>query len=77
MFIIQFFFYMLIAIVLFVLVMAVLLVARFWSMIRLFFGAARQDRDTDRGPTLTGEPRPRNTTFDKDEGEYADFEEIK
>jgi hypothetical protein len=28
------------------------------------------------GPTISGQPKPRNSEFDKNEGEYVDFEEI-
>lgn len=42
-----------------------------------FFRQYTNEENTKKKPTITGTPKPRNSPFEKDEGEYVDFEEIK
>lgn len=67
---------MVIAVVVFAVIMAVMLVVRFWAVIRLLFSAARGSRSDDKQPNITGTPQQQATTGTGDRGEYAEFEEI-
>lgn len=85
--ILSFFFYIILFFVLFVLVTVGVLIFRFWNVIRMVFGGqqsagtyARREQQSTTGTDRTsvgGEPQQRTSPFDKNEGEYVDFEEIK
>lgn len=89
MFIIKIFLGLILFVLLFVIILGIFLILRFGSFFRLLFGKKEQnnydsvyrgrnsnDNNKSDEPTISGQPKPRNSEFDKNEGEYVDFEEI-
>lgn len=80
---------LLLFVVIFVIVVGIFIILRFGSFLRMLFGKKGQNgydsvyrggntRDNTKSdePTISGQPKPRNSEFDKNEGEYVDFEEL-
>lgn len=89
MFIINIILGLLLFVLLFVIIVGIYLILRFGSFFRMLFGKkgrnkydsvyrggnTRESNKSDE-PTISGQPKPRSSEFDKNEGEYVDFEEI-
>ena len=84
MIIIKLILFILLFIILFAIVAFLFLLFRFGSFFRMLFrgngskgsSSQRGEYSKSAGPTISGQPKPRNSEFDKNEGEYVDFEEI-
>lgn len=89
MIIIKLILFIILFIILFAIVTFLFLLFRFGSFFRMLFrgngskGSSSQRGEYNQGeysksagPTISGQPKPRNSEFDKNEGEYVDFEEI-
>ena len=80
-------------VVLFFLIVAFVLCLKFWNIIVALLGGKntknnirtvntdaffrQYTNEAKKKTIITGTPKPRNSPFEKDEGEYVDFEEIK
>ncbi|NPD80528.1 hypothetical protein HPS57_00830 [Prevotella sp. PINT] len=59
-------------------ILFVTILSKFLNIFRTFRGQAATSRHNKKqhNPTVSGQPKPRNSKIDKNEGEYVDFEEI-
>lgn len=71
----QFLFFIIIAIVLFVLAIVGIFMLSAWSTIRSFLGKKPKPADNGNVTHISG-GKQRTSTIDKNEGEYVDYEEI-
>ena len=75
--------------IIFEIVVGIVSILRFGSFLRMLFGKKgrkvydsvyrggnTRDNTKSDEPTISGQPKPRNSEFDKNEGEYVDFEEL-
>lgn len=71
----QFLFFIIIAVVLFVLAIVGIFVFSAWNTVRSFLGKNPKPADKDSATHISG-GKQRTSTIDKNEGEYVDYEEI-
>ncbi|TGX83531.1 DUF4834 family protein [Palleniella muris] len=78
MFIIKFLGILFLIVVFLAVIFFVTVLSKFLNIFRAFRGQATTSRHNTKqhNPTVSGQPKPRNSKIDKNEGEYVDFEEI-